>query len=81
MSLLNFRESQVNVVRYPLCVSSPIADNINRRDQNGKNHHISLLCMLNCECEGITSTCEICERVCDMLVHDNKPEDVIEDNV
>jgi hypothetical protein len=57
ISLLNLAESHVNVVRYPLCVSSPGADNTNkRRDQMGMNHHISSLRRPIREWEGTTST-------------------------
>jgi hypothetical protein len=57
ISPLNLSESHVNVVRYPLCVSSPGADNTNkRRDQIGMNHHISSLRSPIRVWEGITST-------------------------
>jgi hypothetical protein len=76
----NLCESQLNVERYPFCVSSPRAHNIHSRsDQTGMNHHMSSLCMLICESEGTVSISMICERVCDMLNHGSRPEDVIDD--
>jgi hypothetical protein len=66
--------------RYPFRVSSPRAHNIHKRSDNtGMNHHMSSLCTLISEGEGKISTSMTCDRVCDMLIHGSRSEDVIDD--